>query len=80
MSKLKLWCKGNYNKISLLFCLLFCLIAVLSKSAFLMCILVLCLALQIVVFVITPTVTVTDASNSQWYKVKLSDGTEGYLF
>lgn len=26
------------------------------------------------------TVTVTDASNSQWYKVKLSDGTEGYLF
>ena len=27
-----------------------------------------------------PTVTVTDASNSQWYKVKLSDGTEGYLF
>ena len=25
------------------------------------------------------TVTVTDASNSQWYKVKLSDGTEGYL-
>ena len=25
-------------------------------------------------------VTVTDASNSQWYKVKLSDGTEGYLF
>lgn len=53
MSKLKLWCKGNYNKISLLFCLLFCLIAVLSKSAFLMCILVLCLALQIVVFAIT---------------------------
>ena len=53
MSKLKLWCKGNYNKISLLFCLLFCLIAVLSKSAFLMCILVLCLALPIVVFVIT---------------------------
>ena len=26
------------------------------------------------------TVTVTDATNSQWYKVKLSDGTEGYLF
>ena len=26
------------------------------------------------------TVTITDASNSQWYKVKLSDGTEGYLF
>ena len=26
------------------------------------------------------TVTVTNASNSQWYKVKLSDGTEGYLF
>ena len=26
------------------------------------------------------TVTVTDASNSQWYKVKLSGGTEGYLF
>ena len=26
------------------------------------------------------TVTVTDASNSQWYKVKLSDSTEGYLF
>ena len=26
------------------------------------------------------TVTVTDASNSQWYKVKVSDGTEGYLF
>ena len=26
------------------------------------------------------TVTVTDASNSQWYKVKLSNGTEGYLF
>ena len=26
------------------------------------------------------TVTVTDASNSQWYKIKLSDGTEGYLF
>ena len=26
------------------------------------------------------TVTVTDASNSQWYKVKLSDGAEGYLF
>ena len=26
------------------------------------------------------TVTVTDASNSQWYKVKLSDGTKGYLF
>ncbi|MGN8749969.1 SH3 domain-containing protein [Oscillospiraceae bacterium HCP3S3_D12] len=26
------------------------------------------------------TVTVTDTSNSQWYKVKLSDGTEGYLF
>ena len=26
------------------------------------------------------TVTVTDASNSQWYKLKLSDGTEGYLF
>ena len=26
------------------------------------------------------TVTVTDASNNQWYKVKLSDGTEGYLF
>ena len=26
------------------------------------------------------TVTVTDASNSQWYKVKLSDGTEGYRF
>ena len=26
------------------------------------------------------TVTVTDASNSRWYKVKLSDGTEGYLF
>ena len=26
------------------------------------------------------TITVTDASNSQWYKVKLSDGTEGYLF
>lgn len=26
------------------------------------------------------TVTVTEAANTQWYKVKLSDGTEGYLF
>lgn len=25
------------------------------------------------------TVTVTEATNSSWYKVKLSDGTEGYL-
>ena len=24
-------------------------------------------------------VTVTEATNSSWYKVKLSDGTEGYL-
>ena len=26
------------------------------------------------------TVTVTEATNAQWYKVKLSDGTEGYIF
>ena len=26
------------------------------------------------------TVTVTEATNSQWYKVKLSDGTQGYIF
>ena len=26
------------------------------------------------------TVTVTEATNAQWYKVKLSNGTEGYLF
>ncbi len=26
------------------------------------------------------TVSVTEATNAQWYKVKLSDGTEGYLF